>query len=140
MVRVSWGSIARIGSSYSLSRRFTRAAVSLRFSIVELKFSSPRISSSEPLRSWSKERMTAAIGPATKEMTSENGSMRPGPVSAMGDHATRGPPSGRGPGHVSEVAYASSGSHEHTSWRSPAAASMRETGGKYFDTRSDRRG
>ena len=80
-VRVICGSIARIGSSKSLSRRLTRAAVSLRLVIVALKFSKPFISSSAPRRSWSKERITAAIGPATSEMTSANGSVRP--MSAM---------------------------------------------------------
>ena len=75
-VRVICGIIARTGSSKSLSSRLTRCAVSLRFAIVALKFSSPRISSSAPLRSWSNERITAAIGPATSEMMSANGSVR----------------------------------------------------------------
>ena len=85
-VRVTCGSIARIGSSKSFSNRLTRSAVSLRLVIVALKFSKPFISSSAPRRSWSNDRMTAAIGPATSEMTSANGSVRP--VSAMGAHAS----------------------------------------------------
>ena len=85
-VRRTWGSIARTGSSKSLSSPLTRSAVALRFVIVALKFSSPRISSSAPFRSWSNERMTAAIGPATSEITSANGSVRP--VSATAANAT----------------------------------------------------
>ena len=38
------------------------------------------------------------------------------------------------------LAYASNGSHEHTRLRSPYAPSMRDTGGKYFDTRSEGNG
>ncbi len=81
-VRVTCGIIARTGSSTSFSSRLTRCAVSLRLVIVALKFSKPFISSSAPRRSWSKDRMTDAIGPATSEMMSANGSVRPG--SAMG--------------------------------------------------------
>ena len=38
--------------------------------------------------------------------------------------------------HPTVVASSSIGGHEQTRWRSPAAASMRLTGGKYFVTRS----
>ena len=42
----------------------------------------PRIISSAPRRSWSNDRITAAIGPATSEIISANGSLRLG-ASAM---------------------------------------------------------
>ena len=102
-----------------------RSAVSLRLAIVELKFSTPRIISSAPLRNCSNDRITAAMGAAASEMTSENGSVRAGSTIR---------------GHASELAYASSGSHEQTRLRSPAAASTRDTGGKYLPTRNERTG
>ena len=75
-VRVICGIIARTGSSTSPSKRLTRAAVSFSVVIVVLKFSTAWISSSDPRRSWSNERITAAIGPAASVIRSASGSPR----------------------------------------------------------------
>ena len=134
------GIIARTGSSTSPSRRFTRAAVSFSVVIVVLKFSTARISSSDPRRSWSNERITAAIGPAASVIRSASGSLRwvldsstmPARYSATGI----GSGVGVAAAPASDASYASSGSHEHTRLRSPAAPSIRDTGGKYLSARS----
>ena len=147
---VIWGITVRIGSSMSSSIRFIRSATALRLSMVWRKLWTTSTKLVTAVRNCSADRDIAASG--LFEPNSESRSLKPGGAGRGGvvpgmardaSAATRSASAAaRQPaaatvrlGHPTVVAYSSIGGHEQTRLRSPAAASMRPTGGKYLRDR-----
>ena len=147
---VIWGITVRIGSSMSSSIRFIRSATALRLSMVWRKLWTTSTKLVTAVRNCSADRDIAASG--LFEPNSESRSLNPGergeevsyrawpetlvprPGAPRPRAAVRRPQSPHGRGELLD------GGHEQTRLRSPAAASMRPTGGKYLVTRSPSEG
>ncbi len=132
------GSTTRIGSSTSSRRRFTRTVMALRLSMVWRKVWTASMKAFTPVRNWSTDFDIAVSGLLDPNRVRR--SPRPGgagrgggSVPAMAAHVSAAAPPVTD--HWS-TAYSSIGGQEQTRLRSPPAASIRPTGGKYLVERS----